>query len=556
MEYNQNPSIAGAVTVTTTPAAAMVYNQNPSLVGAVTVTVTPASGMQFGDSNEIIGAVTVTATPAAGMQYNRNASLVGAVTVTATPASGMQYNKVVSIDGAVTVTTTPAATMDYEFSASIVGDITVTATPAATMQYQQAALIAGAVTVTIVPSAAMLYQLGVFDGSGYALGPDTFSNLQVQATADGGSGSNAILAAAIGSGLASNNWDSIERAVLLFSTHHIQAGDTIISASLEIRPTGVFNQLANVERVCVVKQSSTAINTDWTNSDYGNVSTEEWIARERLTNFSPGVSKKLDFNATGLAGIVKGGVTKLAVRLASDVDNSAPTWASNKDNYLRFYSEEGAVPPVLTVTYIPAAQTVTPSLETATAAALSGSVSTEYTLAPSLETASATVFTPTLSLSKVIPALETASAALLSHQVIGNQYLALGLQSATGVTFSATRRILPKVSSPLDLAVSTRGAKVGDTATVDLHLRMAGGEPVPLSEAQQITAFLYDEDGVQFADVDATVVSAAAGHASITLTPTELDVAEGGTIHVLVRWAQNRYSVAPSERTSPWAVWT
>jgi hypothetical protein len=173
--------IAGAVTVTATPAATMVFTSGNEIVGDVTVTATVASAMVEG--RVISGAITVTAAVAATMVYTPigGDEITGDVTVTATPdamypayksifaSATTRWPRVYNIDirlpegtsanyeiaGAVTVTATPAATLDFTLSAVIAGAVTVTASPAAAMV--EGRVIAGQVNVAVAVAANMLF---------------------------------------------------------------------------------------------------------------------------------------------------------------------------------------------------------------------------------------------------------------------------------------------------------------------------------------------------------------------------------------------------------------
>ncbi|MEX2155100.1 MAG: hypothetical protein WD825_17275 [Gemmatimonadaceae bacterium] len=177
--FGASYAIVGAVTVTTTPAAALDFTRHANINGGVTVAATPSATMDItrhhaigGQSSialtpnaafayarhfAVVGASSVSATPAAALDFTRHAALVGTAAVSATPAATLDYQRHASLGGAVAVTAVPSATLDHQRHAGILGAIEVSSIAAAALDYTRHAAIGGSVATAIVPAAAMEY---------------------------------------------------------------------------------------------------------------------------------------------------------------------------------------------------------------------------------------------------------------------------------------------------------------------------------------------------------------------------------------------------------------
>lgn len=127
----------------------------------------------------------------------------------------------------------------------------------------------------------------------------------------------------------SNQYDILTRAIFIFDTSALGDSDYITSAVFSVTATSVndsFNQGIGITPATTA--SSTAVAT----GDYvNNTSTTRWCDSDidlGSVNTDGSTYNNFTLNSTGLAGISKTGVTKIALKMTCDIDNSAPTWAS------------------------------------------------------------------------------------------------------------------------------------------------------------------------------------------------------------------------------------
>lgn len=157
-------AISGDVAATISPASGMQFNQNPTLAGDVSVTITPtASALVFDQNHALVGDSGFALTPiAAGLAYNQNHTIAGDSAVSLTPASTLQYNAVHAIVGDSSIAFAIAATLDYSSATSntITGDVTVAVTPAAGLAFNQNPVLAGDSPITLGVSAGLVYSQG------------------------------------------------------------------------------------------------------------------------------------------------------------------------------------------------------------------------------------------------------------------------------------------------------------------------------------------------------------------------------------------------------------
>lgn len=159
----------------------------------------------------------------------------------------------------------------------------------------------------------------------------------------------------------SNNPASTDRNIARFHIHFdtsaIPDGATIIAARLKLWGHETFTKAAyNTATALVLCDSlmtagAVAATSDYPNSKFGT--TELTNTRMAHSAWSDGAYNVITLNAAGLAAINKTGTTRLALREATDFDNSAPS-AGSTIRALQFYTQEFATSgkrPVLEVDY-------------------------------------------------------------------------------------------------------------------------------------------------------------------------------------------------------------
>jgi hypothetical protein len=138
------------------------------------------------------------------------------------------------------------------------------------------------------------------------------------------------------------------RLYFTFDTSTIPAGAAISSAKLSLfgSATAFINQSSTSAVVCGSNQATA--NT-LANSDFGQALFTAFCTPIALASLNQAAYNDFVFNATGIAAINKGGVTKLVVM--TEVDRAITT-ITTQDNIMSFImSDNGSNKPVLTVVY-------------------------------------------------------------------------------------------------------------------------------------------------------------------------------------------------------------
>lgn len=149
----------------------------------------------------------------------------------------------------------------------------------------------------------------------------------------------------------SSLWTELRRVILLFDTSALPGNAVIDSAVLSIN---VQTKSENISQSLVITSANPASNTGLVTADYeiskfGNIDLSSRLA---VSSISTSAYNDLTLNAAGRAAINKNGITKLALRMSSDVDDSAPTTSSGQ-TFVTIYTAEGfgSVDPKLTIEY-------------------------------------------------------------------------------------------------------------------------------------------------------------------------------------------------------------
>lgn len=183
---------------------------------------------------------------------------------------------------------------------------------------------------------------------------DTFADLQ--SGAGTGSSNGATLEPYLESNGTSNKWNEIDRAFMNFNTGPTIPSNAIIdSAKLTLfcsAKSDKFSQSVGVTGATPASKSTLV------NADYAQVQGIDFITRVTLTALTTGGTADYTLNASGIAAIQKGGsaITSMAIRLSSDIDGIAPTWAISTNANAQFHAASQTSPALLTVVWhLPAA---------------------------------------------------------------------------------------------------------------------------------------------------------------------------------------------------------
>jgi len=157
-------------------------------------------------------------------------------------------------------------------------------------------------------------------------GNDTWSNLVTgtgTAAEDSNSTGNAPLT---DTGTTSGRFDFISRGIFLFDTSSIPDDDEITSATLSFY---VGSKSTGITVSVNVVASNPASDSSLAAGDYQTVGSTKFSTAIAVSAISTSAYVDFNLNASGISAINKTGLSKFASRLEEDIDNSAPTWASN-----------------------------------------------------------------------------------------------------------------------------------------------------------------------------------------------------------------------------------
>lgn len=153
----------------------------------------------------------------------------------------------------------------------------------------------------------------------------------------------------------SDQFGGLHRSILLFDTSSLPIGATITAATLSVWGVGKNNGLGSPDLVVVA--SNPAANTTITNSDYSTLDSTSF-GSVVYGSFTATDSAYTDIalNASGIAAIVAGGITKLGLVLSWDQTGTfGGSWFASAASYFQFNMADNASgqsrAPKLTITY-------------------------------------------------------------------------------------------------------------------------------------------------------------------------------------------------------------
>lgn len=154
------------------------------------------------------------------------------------------------------------------------------------------------------------------------------------------------------SGGGTKDYDYLSRGIIMFDTSSLPDDATIISAYLSLYCTNKIDFMSqSINFTSVTPTSTSAISTaDYNVANYGST---KFSADTSITSLTLNAYNNFTLNASGLAAINLTGVTKFAVRLVSDITDTAPTatWLADTTSVASFHSGTNTNKPRLVVTY-------------------------------------------------------------------------------------------------------------------------------------------------------------------------------------------------------------
>lgn len=166
-----------------------------------------------------------------------------------------------------------------------------------------------------------------------------------------------------------NQWNTLDRTVVIFDTSSIPDTDTISAATLSIMG---YSKVDNLSQTLNVTSYTASSLTNLVTGDFAvaNHGSTKFATGVTVTAFSTSAYTDFTLNASGIANIDKDSLStgdtlsKFSFRFESDIDNSAPTWVSTQQAFVGFRLAEttgSTEDPVLTVTHAaPAAESTSP----------------------------------------------------------------------------------------------------------------------------------------------------------------------------------------------------
>lgn len=171
---------------------------------------------------------------------------------------------------------------------------------------------------------------------------------------------NSSLSIYIVADAATDKWEELWRAILVFDTSEIEANSTIISSTLSVYVSNKSDTLGATPDINVYTITGTPT-TSLTASDYQTFTSTACSNAIGYNNISTGSFIKFVLNSNGLAAVGKGDLTRFGLRNANyDAADSSPTWKSgSKSSLIGIASSDSGTEyrPKLTVTFTYATET-------------------------------------------------------------------------------------------------------------------------------------------------------------------------------------------------------
>lgn len=159
-----------------------------------------------------------------------------------------------------------------------------------------------------------------------------------------------------------DEFGTIWRAFSYFNISSVSSGDTISSVTLSLYVTAVYDQFTGSDcRSVGVIIGTLASDTNIVVGDFDAYTATRYASDLAMASMATSeyASNAWSFNATGIAAAETAtdgdGILRLAVMIDNDIDNSAPTWESDKFGAILSEGPSDANPPKLVVEHAAAA---------------------------------------------------------------------------------------------------------------------------------------------------------------------------------------------------------
>lgn len=144
-------------------------------------------------------------------------------------------------------------------------------------------------------------------------------------------------------------WQQCHRAFFLFDTSSLTSSANISAATFSnyFMSGGGTALSQSIGVVGTTPASNTAI----VNSDYAQTGTTRYATDQVHVDIDDNAYHDFSLNATGIAAVSKTAVTKLGLRMSSDIDNSEPSPVSYGARLYMHFADDSSNKPKLVVTY-------------------------------------------------------------------------------------------------------------------------------------------------------------------------------------------------------------
>jgi len=197
----------------------------------------------------------------------------------------------------------------------------------------------GNTTLTAHPSAGSNTP---FDGRLLRDGDNsTWATIRAETTSNFNSDSDTTLNVQIRTTTTTNQYQRLYRILFGFTTSSIST-DTISSATFSVfafLAQDFLSQSVALDHT-IPNSTSGTTNTDFNTVDWDN--TDNATARISMGSWDIDDYQNFTLNSTGIANIDKDGLAWFGLRGSSDIDNSAPTWASDTSSRASFHTADYA----------------------------------------------------------------------------------------------------------------------------------------------------------------------------------------------------------------------
>lgn len=178
---------------------------------------------------------------------------------------------------------------------------------------------------------------------------ESFSTIRT-ATTGGKSDTGLTMIPNIIADTTTDKYVEMARGIVLFDTSSLPDDAVITGATIQVYVQAKHNDFAQSLGVTAVTPTA---NTSLVAADYdiAKFGSTRFATDVNIDSLTENAYNTITLNNDGIAAITDTGVSKFALRLSGDIDNTAPTWASGETSYAILHTSDNTNKPRLVVTY-------------------------------------------------------------------------------------------------------------------------------------------------------------------------------------------------------------